>query len=98
MILLTCGVIGMTEYIIYLIAVIGVFVLRLRPDSRESGITLASYRMSTVNPVILHCISPLIVGRSAVEHPMNIVAIVADFRGGLLIHRSTQWTENHTGD
>ena len=68
--------IGMAEYITYFITVIGVFVLCLRLESRESESTLGSYRTSTVNPVIFHCISPLIVGRSAVEHSMNIVAIV----------------------
>jgi len=58
--------IGMAEYITYFITVIGVFVLRLHSDSRPSGNTLAFYHTSTVNPVIFCCISPLIVGQSAV--------------------------------
>ena len=83
--------IDMTEDITNFITVIGVFVLRLCPDSREPGSTLASYRMSSVNPVIFCCISPLTVGRSAVEHPMNVEAIVAVFGGGFLTCRSTWW-------
>ena len=63
----------------------------LRPDSRKSGSTLASHHTSIGNPVIFCCISPLIVGRSAVEHPMNLVAIVAVSGGDLLMYRSTWW-------
>ena len=81
----------MKEYITYFITVIGVFVFRLRPDSRESQSTLASYCTSTVDLVMFCCIIPLIAVRSAVEHPMNIVAIFAVFGGGLLIYRSTWW-------
>jgi len=83
------ALIGMTKHIAYLIKVIGVFVLRLRPGFRESGTILASYRTSTVDPFIFCCMSLLIIAWSAAERPMNIVAILAVFGGGLLIDRST---------
>lgn len=81
----------MTEYSTYFITVIGVFEPRFRPDSRESGSTLASYHTSNVTLIIFCCISLLIVGRSSVEHLVNIVAIVADIGGALLDYSSSWW-------
>jgi len=90
--------IGMTQYITYFTTVIGVFELRLRPDSRESGSTLASYHTSNVTLVIFCSISLLIVGWSAVEHPMNIVADFCCFwRRSIHLSFDFLVEENRTG-
>ena len=86
----------MIEYVTYLIMVIGAFVLRFRLDARDSRSTLASYPTSTVNFLTFRCISPVIVGRSAAEYPLNIVAIVAIVGGGSFISFDME-AKNHTG-
>ena len=82
---------GMAEYIIYFATVLGVLVLRHSSSPGMPKTALAHYSTSIFNPLIFCSVSILVVARSAIAHPMQIVAIFAFFGCGYLIYRSHWW-------
>ena len=79
--------IGITEYLVFIVTVLALFRLRIRPPPVApasppptiKATAAAIYRVNTVNPVIFCVLSALLVGRGVVTEPAQGVALIVVF-------------------
>lgn len=85
------GLTGMSEYIFYFATVSSVFVFRRRTQEFAVVGAASVYHTSLINPISFCAASAMIVLRSAIAHPMQVMVIVLFLGCGTTIYRLTWW-------
>ena len=86
---------GMTEYLIYLVTVLGIWVIRHRSLHTSEG-AADSYHASNIHIVAFCAMSAFMITCSALANWVSILAVATFFVGGALVYR-TQWWNRAVG-